>query len=327
MTAPEPAALPDGWESIWMERVLSSKFATAFPRLGSYTEYLLRLYMAAVLLWRRRRSDAIVTGRYGEFFALAQGLWPFGRRPLLLLDIEWYSAHRSGWRGKLKRWLHRRMAAGADAIQVFCRIEAANYAARFGIPAKKFVWIPYCFSVPDSPEGAEGGFAFSGGLHHRDYPTLFAAVAGLPLELQVAAPRSHFADASVPPNVTILGVVSGDEYWRKMREARFVVVSLESGLARCPGVITYVAAMRMGKCAVVNEPSGAPDYIESGISGFVVPAGDAASLRRQIVSLVENEGLAGTVGSQAKLEAAERFSPAAYYSAVKAVVDRLIALS
>ncbi len=36
-----PAALPAGWENVWMERVLSSKFARVFPRLGGASEYLL----------------------------------------------------------------------------------------------------------------------------------------------------------------------------------------------------------------------------------------------------------------------------------------------
>lgn len=325
ITAPLPAQIPAGWKTLWTERALSGRFTRAFSWLGGYSEYLLRIYVALVLLWHRRHFDAIVTGRYGEFFALAQGLLPFGRRPLLLLDIEWWSAHRTDWRGRLNRRLHERMAAGAGAIQVFCRIEAGNYAARFGIPIEKFVWIPYCFSLPEFVgDGGEELFAFSGGLHHRDYRTLFAAIEGLPLELHVAAPRAHFANARVPGNVTILGRISADEYWRRLRLARLVVLSLESGVLRCPGVITYVAAMRMGKCVVVNEPLGAADYIEHGRTGFIVPANDTPLLRAQLASLLLDDRLRSEAGSAAATEAAVRFSPRAYFAAVESAVDKLI---
>ncbi len=153
--------------------------------------------------------------RDGEFFALCQGLLPFGRRPLLLLDIEWYSAQRSGWRGRLKRWLHQRMAVGADLIQVFCRVEAANYAARFGIPRRSLSG--YLTVSPRRIQAvpAKAVSPFQAVCITGITTTLFAAVEGLPLELQVAAPRSHFAQISTPSNVTILGVISADDTGRR----------------------------------------------------------------------------------------------------------------
>ncbi len=84
---------------------------------------------------------------------------------------------------------------------------------------------------------------------------------------------------------------------------------------------------RMGKCVVVNEPFGAADYIIPGESGIIVPPRDPAALRLQFISLLEKEGLASAVGARAKSESAAKFSPRAYYSAVKDIVDGLIALS
>ncbi|MGO9897703.1 MAG: glycosyltransferase [Bryobacteraceae bacterium] len=327
ITAPDDLALPSGFELIWRERELSAAFARKYSRLGNISEYLLRFYVALTILKRRRKFDAIVTGRYGELFALFQGLWPFGRRPLVLLDVEWYSSHGSGWRAALSRWLHHRMSKGAARIQVFCRVEAGNYARRFNVPEERFVWIPYCTSLPDGTgqdsvrEETERSFAFSGGLHHRDYKTLFSAIEDLPLELHVAAPREAVENLAVPSNVRLLGVIPPADYWRELRASQMVILSLEPNHTRCPGVITYVAAMARGKCVVVNEPAGSPDYIDDGHTGFIVPSSDPAALRALVAALLADPERMRAVGERAGIAAARRFSAAAYYEAVQLVTS------
>lgn len=323
MTAPDNLPLPAGFELLCRERELSFRFARRFPRLGALSEYVARLFLAFDLLRRRRRFDVVVTGRYGELFALFQSLWPFGRRPLVLLDVEWYSVHTSPWKAALHRWMHRRMGEGAARIQVFCRVEAANYARNFGIAETRFVWIPYCTSIPAAGADLAGGtiVAFTGGLHHRDYRTLFAAIEGLPIELRVAAPKEALGELNVPANVHLLGVIPASDYWREMERCHFVILSLEPGLARCPGVITYVAAMARGKCVVVNEPAGAPDYIEDEKTGFIVIAREPAALRARLATLLGDRQMLGAVGQSARMEAMRSFSPDAYYRAIRLVIE------
>ena len=41
-------------------------------------------------------------------------------------------------------------------------------------------------------------------------------------------------------------------------------------------------AMAAGLCPIASENSAAPELIEDGISGFLVPAGDIASLKERI---------------------------------------------
>src|ERR1700735_2966087 len=122
LTAP-PGALPEGFTEIECESNLSARFSRRFP--AAISEHLAQLYLAFKLFALRSRFDTVVTGRYGELFAIMQGLLPF-KRPHLLLDVEWYSTHRRHWRHWLSSWMHRRIAAGADGIQVFCRVEATN---------------------------------------------------------------------------------------------------------------------------------------------------------------------------------------------------------
>lgn len=319
ITAPATASLPSNFELLGNEAALSSRFAGIFPWPGGASEYILRLYLAIVLLWRRRRFDAIVTGRYGEFFALAQSLCPFGRTPHLLMDVEWYANHGDHWRDRLSRWIHRRMVDGANRVQVFCRGEATTYSKRFHVDPAKFAYIPYCADAKPIPDSTQQNFIFTGGLHHRDYRTLFEAVAGLDVEVRIAAPPDAFQNT--PPNVKVLGIVPAQEYWTLLAQSRFTVLSLTPGVARCPGVITYVVAMLMGKCVVVNEPVGAADYMEHGHTGFILPPQDSHALQKQILFLTANPDITQKVGENARRAAAEKFGGHVYFPAIEHVLQ------
>jgi glycosyltransferase involved in cell wall biosynthesis len=317
LTAPKQAPLPVGFEQFGSESDLSSEFARRFPWLHASSERLLRVCLAVKLMASRERFDAVVTGRYGDFFALLQGLLPFGRRPHLLLDVEWLDREGSSTRKLLSRWFRRRVVQGTTRIKVFCHSEARDYARQFKVDATKFVWIPYCTEASAAPDVEPGDFIFASGYHHRDYATLLAAVAGLPVELRIAAPESEFRSIQVPSNVKVLGLLAAHHYWRTLAECRFVVLSLHPNILRRPGVITYVGAMRMGKCVVVNEPVGASSYIDHGQTGFLVPPAEPEALRDQILTLLTDPELAHAVGMKAERVAAERFTPAQYFEAIE----------
>ncbi len=317
LTAPSRTPPPVGFEQLGNESELSAEFARHFSWLRGGSERLLRVYLAVRLLASRRRFDAVVTGRYGEYFALLQSLLPFGRRPHLLLDVEWLDREGSKW---LSRWLRRRIVQGATKIQVFCHSEARDYALHFGVDATKFVWIPYCTEASAVHNVESGRYVFASGYHHRDYATLLAAVAGLPVEVRIAAPMSEFRFLEVPSNVKIMGLLAPHNYWRTLAECRFVVLSLHPNLLRRPGVITYVGAMRMGKCVVVNEPVGASSYIDHGESGFLVPPAAPKALRDQIWTLLTNPELVHAVGRKAERVAMERFTPAQYFDTIELAV-------
>jgi len=325
LTAPQVRP-PSGFATLGNESDLSLEFGQRYRFLGRFTEYLLRLSLAVRLLFLRRNVDAVVTGRYGEFFALLQSLVGFGRKPCLLLDIEWYAIHSGSWRSGLNRWLHRRIVHGASRIQVFCHAESLNYAAYFGVDASKFVWIPYCMDVAKAPEQSPtpGNFIFTSGTHQRDYATLLAAVTDLPLELHIAAPVSAFASLRIPSNVKILGTLPADRYRSTLLASRFVVVSLDPHVLRRPGVITYVGAMSAGKCVVVNDPLGASSYIQHGDTGFLVGPQDPVALRAQLLALAESPETVDRIGQNAQRVAMEQFSAVRYFPLVEAAVQEAI---
>jgi glycosyltransferase involved in cell wall biosynthesis len=314
--------LPAGFVQIMDEGVRLYELGKAGSRKP---DLMLQAELFWTLLRQRRSADAIVTGRYGDLFAIFQGLFPVGRRPFFLMDTEWPN-RRTGWKRRVSVMLHRLMARGATRIQVFCECEAAAYEAYFGIDRNVFAWIPYCTDDREHAfEVAEEPYLFTGGLHHRDYLTLRDAVKDLPIEVRIAAPAGSIPAAHLAPNMTVMGRMERDDYFRMMAKATLVVLSLERGVMRSPGVITYVYAMRMGKCVIVNEPDGAPSYMENGRTGAIVPPEDPAALRAAIVALLDDHERRRSIGNAARAASREELTIGRYVSDLQAIVADIVA--
>lgn len=86
-----------------------------------------------------------------------------------------------------------------------------------------------------------------------------------------------------------------------------MVVSVDPKPMRRSGVITYATALRLGKCCVVNDPSGASSYIRHGETGYLVPSEDPLALRHQIEFLLANPALIESTGHAASQDL--RFTP------------------
>ena len=271
--------LPDGYCEIAKEESLSDRVAQ--HRFGALAQVLARISLAVWVSRSVRKNDAIVTGRYGEGLALARGVCGIGCPPMVLLDVEW-TCPRAALSRALRIALHRMVARGVAKIGVFCEAEAGRYSRFYGIPPRKFAWVPFCCdAVTDGFSGSGGNYIFAGGNHDRDWPTLFAAVASLPVEVRIATDRANLSRASIPENVIVLPPLSRSEWARQVRDARIVVVAVSDYGMRFPGVRAYVEAMRLGKCVIVNDPEGAGSYIRDGDTGILVKQRDASDLRRR----------------------------------------------
>jgi glycosyltransferase involved in cell wall biosynthesis len=276
----------------------------------------------AVRLYRQSGSvDVLVTGRCGQMYAALRGLLPGRRKPHVLLGVEWLHRHQRWWRRLISVWDHRLIARGAWRIQVFCESEAAEYADCYGIDRDKFVWIPYCTDVDGrSYPATEDDYVFTGGTQHRDYDTLFRAVEGLPIELRSAVRKDRVSAERIPANVSLLGRLSKDDFWSALAGARVVVLSLDPDVMRRPGVITYVTAMRLGKCVIVNDPRGARSYIADGKTGLIVPARDPGGLRAALVRVLEDDALRRRLAANARDYAAEHLTASRYAADLAALL-------
>lgn len=311
LTYPRALALPQNFCFIANESDLSWECAKKFPLWIS--DRFARVWLIFKII-RQRRADWIITGRYGEYFAFLQGMFPVFKRPLILLDVEWHGTIRNKLVSSVKKWMHRVMARGALKIGVYCEAEAANYSAYYGISRNKFFWMPYCSELrKEDFSGGEDNFIFTGGTQQRDYETLFHAVKDLPITVKIVAPKNALEKRFIAQNMQVLGRLNAFECYSLMARAKLVVVSVMPDIRRCPGVITYVSGMKLGKAVIVNELNGSRSYIRDGITGVLIPPKDPAALRGAIERLLANNEMRTKLSRNAYRFATEHFS-----------VDRLI---
>ncbi|HYE67256.1 MAG TPA: hypothetical protein VEA58_01515, partial [Anaerovoracaceae bacterium] len=167
---------------------------------------------------KKLRGDklCVVIGRLGEQYALHNVLkLKTNKIPMLVLtDVEWHFRYRFE-SGRIVKKLgniiyHNLLSRGVARIGVFCKYEIESYSRTYGIPPEKFFWLPYCSNLPNlelsdlSGSGVDP-YVFSGGVHDRDYFTLFDAVESTGIPVKIAAPLDHFSGMRVPSNVSLLG--------------------------------------------------------------------------------------------------------------------------
>ena len=155
--------------------------------------------------------------------------------------------------------------------------------------------------LPSDP--SPGDYVFSCGRDSRDYPTLHKAVQGLDIKFRVVASgwsslpgvrQASNIDSS--SNVTVERGLSFAALRDAYAGARFVVFPLDS-VDYAAGVTGMCEAMAMGKAVIVSASPGVADYVVHGVSGLVVPVGDAGALQRAIMRLWADPALAARMGA------------------------------
>lgn len=306
MSFPNNFGFPEGSHLLIDEKKVSWDFENKWPKFGGR---LGRIYLARELFKRRRDFDMIITGIYGEYFALLQGLVKFHRKPHLLLDIEWYEKRRSRILTLIKKVMNRLIARGAYRIGVFAEVDIEKYSNYYGIDKNKFIWFPYTTNLGERQfDVKEENYIFTGGRNQRDYETLIKAVKDIPVKLMIASPKEAISKNIISDNIVLMGVVDSSEYYSTMAKSKLVVLSVEPDIRRCQGIITYVSAMRLGKAVIVNETKGTRSYMVNGQTGLIVPPKDPIALKNAIEKLLHNDELRREISQNAYEYAKENFS-------------------
>ena len=303
-------------------------FGRAFAMTGRFGRLLARLGGPnLVLAWAcfllRREYEVMFTD--GEQVGLPLALFfkflsLSRRRPRHLMIVHILSV------GK-KMWLLDALRLHTHIDQFFCYAtwQKQFIEVRWQLPPQRVVFTPFMvdhhFFSPDQataapaiPEraGASRPLICSVGLEFRDYPTLMDAVAGLDVDVIVAAgsPWSKREDttqqAVIPDNVIV----------RRFSQFALRDVYAQSALLVMPlfnvnfqaGVTALLEAMAMEKAVVCSLTPGQTDVVVDGVTGRYVPPGDAAALRHAITRLLADPQQRAAMGAAGRRRIVEEMS-------------------
>lgn len=274
---------------------------------------------------RRHRCAAVFTD--GEHIGLPLALLlRLSRRPPRHVTIGHLLSTPS--KRTVFRWL--RPQGRLDLVLVHAAEQARVAVEKLGLRPEQVWLVPYqvdpAFWAPDGRPPED--LICSAGLEYRDYATLLAAVAGLPVRVVIAAAsywsrHRHLAGTeALPANVTVtaLDYVALRELYAR---SRFVVVPLRQ-VDNQAGITTVLEAMAMGKAVVVTATRGQRDVVRGRLctaagpigaplggpaafgcagpeaeaeTGLYVPPGDPAALRAAIRYLLDRPEEAARMGA------------------------------
>ena len=202
--------------------------------------------------------------------------------------------------------------------RLFCLCEAQYkvLTEKIGLPRDKVRLINYCcdhtFFRP--LKASIGDYILSIGIEQRDYHTLQQAAAMVPYSFRVVASgwssNTEFTAARGVEgggNIVVERNISSHSLKELYASARFIVVPLKH-TAYAAGITTITEAMAMGKAVIVSGAPGVLDYVKDGVSGLVVPVGDAHALQRAITYLWERPELVERMGAHNRRWIEESFT-------------------
>ncbi|WP_426958442.1 glycosyltransferase [Muricoccus radiodurans] len=226
----------------------------------------------------------------------------------------------TGWRARLAR-----AGLGAvDRIVVHSRREIESYAARFGLPGDRFVFVPFSVDVlnPEHAEEAERPFLLSMGSANRDYACLFEAVRSLDIPVVVVAGAHAVAGLDIPPNVELRAGLSLAACHVLAQRARLNVVPILNSFS-ASGQVTVIEAMMFGRCVVATNSIGTEDYVTDGENGVLVPPSDPAALRGAILELWNDASARARLGAAARRHALDHLTHEAAARRLEQLCDAL----
>jgi glycosyltransferase involved in cell wall biosynthesis len=221
---------------------------------------------------------------------------PAARRPVVL------TLHGSGTAGRFEDLsLMARAPRPAGALLRRARVvigvseQLADAARRAG--ASDARWIPNGVAIPPEigKEAEPPEVLFVGRLSpEKGITELVEATKGLNLVVAGDGPLRHLVPDA-------LGFVPPAEVQRLL--ARAAVVVLPSHREGLPMVL--LEAMAHGGAVVATPVGGIPSLVEDGITGLLVPTGDARALREAITRLLGNPALRRKLGRAARAKVQE----------------------
>jgi glycosyltransferase involved in cell wall biosynthesis len=276
-------------------------------RVGPGLAHDLTGALAALRMFARRRwCQGVVTdgGASGILFAWLQAMFPWGRKPHVMIDCNWYESP-SGWKNRLKALRVRWAARSVERFVVWASHEREDYARAFGLPPEQLEYVPFHTTLHNYEyQVRDDGYVFAGGNYDRDYPTLIEAVRDLNVPVWIATTRQEqIAGVDVPRHVRVEGTTEAG-FRQAMAAAHLVVVPMQKGLLHSGGQQTCLNGMLLGKPTIAVGRKWAVDFITDGVDGLIVDYEDPSELRRAVRWVLNHPEAARAMGERARERAA-----------------------
>jgi glycosyltransferase involved in cell wall biosynthesis len=189
-----------------------------------------------------------------------------------------------------RRSVEARAFRTIDRFAVFSNVERALYAEYFGIPPERIDMLHWGVRPPqvplNEPPAVAGDYICAVGGQGRGYGVLVEAMRRLPrVKAVIVSTPEAMQGLTVPDNVEVRLNTTLAEANNIIANSRFMVLPLRDGQVPC-GHVTLVAAMHMGKAIVATASAGISDYLQDGVTGRLVGAGDTQALAARIEECV-----------------------------------------
>ena len=222
-----------------------------------------------------------------------------------------------------KRQAAARFVAGQiDFFIVHSPAEVKRYASYLAVPEEKVKFIPLqrgVFSF-DRNEEFNDPYLISMGSAGRDYQTLVSAVNDLGIKTIIISRPDMIKDLKPGPNVYFKSSLSYDECMKLLSGARISVTPI-SNQETASGQITFLNAMQMGVPIIATRCPGTEGYIEDGKNGLLVAPANVEDMKKNILSLWEDEKRRQDISSWQKEKFFNSFSDEAAAKSLENIIN------
>jgi len=209
-----------------------------------------------------------------------------------------------------------------DKFVVYSSEEALLYNRVLAIPKTKIDFVRWGVGVPHVPEDEKpvikGEYVCSMGYNYRDFDIIVEAarqISEVKIVLIVGSRDLKKLIKGLPQNVNVYADIDISKALNILKYSKFMILSLK-GDRIAAGHVTLVAAMHMGKAAVVSKSPYLNDYLLEGETALTFKCGDIDSLLNSIKHLWFDNALCGKLGENGR-------SFASQYCSEKITVDKI----
>jgi len=295
------------WQSPeWMSRVDS--IYELDPAKGNPT-FMPWWKEAWQLFQRQKNYDIILTMGVRESFAFAALCRLFRRKPCHIMTevfIDSPQTNRISW--QLKTAWYRILVRQVAGIITNSRAEIQTNAARFGISADRFRFVPLNTTIAEPVyDPRPDGYLFCGGRTLRDYPTLVNVILNTDQPWKIVAGTEDLLNIDLPPRVTVDREINRSRYLELLQGARIVILPLLP-TERATGQVVLLEAMSYGKPVITTRAPGTVDIIRNKVNGYLVEPRDADAIRQLLDQLLQDSEACSRIGKQALQDVLDHYT-------------------